>query len=229
MINGLYDKFKKWSEGGSVYIISDTHFDDEDCKKMDKNWISPEEHINLLKKMVHKTDTLIHLGDVGNVEWIKQLKCYKVLIMGNHDAGKSKYQEETALIKEFDTFADAEKAERKGEIDYFVSGFHKPFIAGYKSNKLFNEVYEGPLFISEKILLSHEPIVGLDWCLNIHGHDHSGSYIDDKHINMTSNVCGYKPLSLGEYIKTKGMSDIPSLHRIIINNATERKRKKQGR
>ena len=24
-----------------------------------------------------------------------------------------------------------------------------------------------------KILLSHEPVYGLPWCLNIHGHDHS--------------------------------------------------------
>lgn len=229
MINGLYDKFKKWSEGGSVYIISDTHFDDEDCKKMDKNWLPPEEQIAILKKTCHKNDTLIHLGDVGNVEWIKKLNCYKVLIMGNHDKGKANYLRENIFIKEYDTIEDAEKDVRKGIIDYFTTGFHSPFICGYKNNKLFDEVYEGPLFISEKILLSHEPIIGLEWCLNIHGHDHSGSYIDNRHVNMTANVCGYKPISLGEYIKSKGMSDIPSLHRIIINNATERKKKKQGR
>lgn len=30
MIDTLYDKFKPWSAKGSVYIISDTHFEDED-------------------------------------------------------------------------------------------------------------------------------------------------------------------------------------------------------
>ena len=34
MIPTLYEKFKPWSEKGSVYIISDTHFDDSDCKLM---------------------------------------------------------------------------------------------------------------------------------------------------------------------------------------------------
>ena len=37
----------------------------------------------------------------------------------------------------------------------------------------FDEIYTGPLFIAEKILLSHEPVYGLPWCLNIHGHDHN--------------------------------------------------------
>lgn len=227
MISSLYDCFKHWSKTGSVYIISDTHFDDSDCKLMSKNWISPEEHIKLLNKMVHKTDTLIHLGDVGNVEWIKQLKCYKVLIMGNHDAGKSKYQRRAEFIKEFNTFSDAETAERKGEIDYIESGFHKPFIAGYKSNKLFNEVFEGPLMISEKIILSHEPILGLPYVLNIHGHDHSGSFIDANHINVASNVCNYTPLNLGAYIKEHGLSQIKSIHRQTIDNATQRKNERE--
>jgi hypothetical protein len=40
-------------------------------------------------------------------------------------------------------------------------------------NGLFNEIYTGPLFIADKILLSHEPVHGLTWCLNIHGHDHN--------------------------------------------------------
>ena len=31
----------------------------------------------------------------------------------------------------------------------------------------------GPVFIAEKILLSHEPVYGLLWFLNIHGHDHN--------------------------------------------------------
>ena len=69
---------------------------------------------------------------------------------------------------------------------------------------LFNEVYAGPLFVSEKILLSHEAVHGLSWCLNIHGHDHNGAetYTDGcKHINLAANVCGYTPINLGKIIK----------------------------
>ncbi len=32
MIKSLYDCFQHWSEKGSVYIMSDPHFEDIDCK-----------------------------------------------------------------------------------------------------------------------------------------------------------------------------------------------------
>lgn len=76
----------------------------------------------------------------------------------------------------------------------------------------FDEMYTGPLFIAEKILLSHEPVPGLPWCFNIHGHDHGNktTFPDDcKHINLAANVCGYKPESLAVLIKDGTMSGIP--------------------
>lgn len=93
---------------------------------------------------------------------------------------------------------------------------------------IFDEIYDGPLFIAEKILLSHEPVSGLSWCLNIHGHDHSG--IEDyaegcKHLNLAANVCGYTPVSLGKLIKDGILADIDSIHRITIYKATARKDK----
>ena len=77
---------------------------------------------------------------------------------------------------------------------------------------LFSEIYAGPLFISDKILLSHEPVYGLNWCLNIHGHDHSGieAYKDGcKHINLAANVCGYTPINLGKIIFLFDVNYIP--------------------
>ena len=35
MLPTLYELFKHWSDGSSVYILSDLHFDDADCKFMD--------------------------------------------------------------------------------------------------------------------------------------------------------------------------------------------------
>lgn len=93
MIDCLYKPFKHWSEKGGVYIISDTHFDDPDCKLMNPHWITPEEQVKRINSVVHKNDTLIHLGDVGDPKYIKQLKAgYKVLILGNHDRGVSYYE-----------------------------------------------------------------------------------------------------------------------------------------
>ena len=34
--------FSHGPKGGSIYMISDTHFGDSDCKLMDKNWVLPD-------------------------------------------------------------------------------------------------------------------------------------------------------------------------------------------
>ena len=92
-----------------------------------------------------------------------------------------------------------------------------------KFKDFFDEIYTGPLFISEKILLSHEPI-DLSFCLNIHGHNHAGKQFPDKnHINLASNVCGYKPMNLKSIIELGYLSKISSIHRETIDNATKRK------
>ena len=181
MIASLYPIFQHWSEKGSVYIISDTHFDDIDRLPMGYN-ITNEEQLNILKSKIHKNDTLIHLGDVGNPEYIARIKGYKVLIMGNHDQSIERY-------------------------------------APY-----FNEVYSGPLMISKQILLSHEPIYGVPYIYNIHGHDHAGYNIENEnHLNLASNICNYEPLNLGKFIKSGGVSKIDNIHRMTIDKATEKK------
>lgn len=190
MIPTLYEPFRHWSDGGSVYILSDTHFDDADCKLMNKDWIASEEQVDIINSVVHKGDTFVHLGDVGDPKYIPMIKAHKkILLLGNHDSSKGKYR------------------------------------------NVFDEIYDGPLFIADKILLSHEPIYGLQWCLNIHGHDHNcvESYKEGcQHINLAANVCGYTPINLGKIIKDGVLSDIKSIHRITINDATEKKLEKEG-
>lgn len=151
MIATLYEPFRHWSEGGSVYILSDTHFDDTDRKLMDPGWITPDEQLKIINSVVGKEDTFVCLGDVGNPKYIPMIKARKkILLLGNHDAR-----------------------------------------GAYKD--LFSEIYAGPLFISDKILLSHEPVYGLNWCLNIHGHDHSGIAVycsprDDRNFKIFERV-----------------------------------------
>lgn len=184
MIKTLYKTFQHWSEKGSVWLISDTHFDDEDRELMGYK-ISTEDHFNLIKETCFKNDTLIHLGDVGNKEYFKEIKSHKVLILGNHD--------------------------------------HQP---GYYEG-CFDEIYTGPLFVADKILLSHEPI-DLPFCLNIHGHDHSGWNISENDLNIAANVAGYKPISLALIIKLGLLKNIPSIHRLAIDKQKELKDEKTG-
>ena len=194
MIQSLYPLFQKWCEKGCIYIISDTHFEDKDCKFMDNNWLNPIVHLNAINKVIHKQDTLIHLGDVGNPEYIDKIKViHKVLITGNHDR--------LGILREH-----------------------------------FNEVFTGPLFIADRILLSHEPIYGFEGSvLNIHGHNHSGlmfNYVPEldcySHINLASNICHYMPYNLGKGIKTGHLKNIQNYHRKTIDNATENSLIKKG-
>ena len=184
MIPMLYEPFRHWSEGGSVYLLSDLHLDDPDCRLMDPEWITPGEQIDIINKTVMKNDTFICLGDVGNPYYIKEIRAgKKILILGNHDP--------------------------KG---------------AYKN--CFDEIYSGPLFIADRLLLSHEPVYGLPWCLNIHGHDHSNAeaYKDGcKHINLAANVCGFTPVNLGKMIRKGVLSDIPDIHRMAIDMQRKRK------
>ena len=59
----------------------------------------------------------------------------------------------------------------------------------------FTEVYRYPLFLSRRILLSHEPEQVSPYVLNIHGHLHT-SYLDSKnHLNANIHILGYNILS----------------------------------
>ena len=87
MISTLYEPFRHWSENGSVYILSDLHFADSDCKLMDPNWITPEEQLEIINNVVFKGDTFVCLGDVGNPKYVSMIKAWKkILLLGNHDA-----------------------------------------------------------------------------------------------------------------------------------------------
>lgn len=188
MIETLYPMFRQWSQNGSIYIISDTHLFDSDRKFMGYN-ITEEEQIEILKKRCHRSDTLIHLGDVGDPTLFSQIKAHKVLIMGNHDETPTKFE------------------------------------------LYFDEIFTGPLWIAEKLVLSHEPlnlcsgITGKPIAFNIHGHDHNGEFARDKyHLNLAQNVYGYDPLSLKEFIKCGYLKQVKSIHREIIDTATQRKK-----
>ena len=184
MIAGLYKCFNHWHQRGTVWIYSDTHFNDKELEKKYPRPYTTEEHIKRINRRVGKKDTLILLGDVGDIECVKRLKGYKILICGNHDSGKTNYE------------------------------------------GVFDEVYEGPLMIGEKYILSHEPL-DISWAFNLHGHDHMG-IVRENHLNCCADVVGYEPINLNRFIKTGPAAKIESLHRITINNATKRK-KREGK
>lgn len=197
MIKSLYPTFQRWSDGGSVWVISDTHFGDDDCKLMSPDWPAPEEHIaNINRAMKGGCSCLIHLGDVGNPKYMEQIKArHKVLITGNHDAGAERYK------------------------------------------SYFDEIYTGPLMVSDKLILSHEPLDVLPWAFNLHGHIHSKTCPREYNIyggwvgmNVAADVVDYMPVNLGELITKEGMlSDIEHIHHMTVRRAVEDDRRQANR
>lgn len=89
-----------------------------------------------------------------------------------------------------------------------------------------DEVYEGCLTISDKIILSHEP-VDFAYAINIHGHCHALPHIyDDKHINMCAEAIDYTPVPIKDIVESGILKSVPSIHRETIDTATERKQKR---
>ena len=219
----LYKTFEHWYHGGTIWLISDTHFEDHDCVIMSDHWPTPDEYVKAINKHVGKNDTLIHLGDVGNPEWIKKIKGYKVLLLGNHDKGISNYLKKYTVVRDNgDIICDNLSSQNEAEevVEEYKNDYCDRNIAHIKNNGLFDEVYEGPLFINEKICLSHEPI-DLKFGINIHGHCHNGEqaiyrtneYVD---INIAADVRDFRPIRLDTLI---GEFKTKDLHRVTIDKA----------
>ena len=232
-IPSLYELFQeRWGHFQTGWMISDTHFGDEDLKA-GMGRPSDEEIVKSINSKVGKNDLLIHMGDVGNIEYVRQLKGYKVLIMGNHDLGASNYKRQY-IYKDYNNqawtleraIADMRERYPGWKIAYQQTSIG--WITCTADNLLFDEVYEGALMIGEKLILSHEP-VEIPWAFNIHGHNHQGNVKTGNHLNVCADVVGYVPVSLNKFLKDGFMSKIQTIHRVCIDNAIERKKKRGGR
>ena len=234
---GLYDCFQHWGEKNAVWIISDTHFGDKDIQKAFPNRPSDEELIKNINQKVGKNGTLLLLGDVGDIECARQLKGYKVLLLGNHDSGRSNYERKfVQKVYDKDNYTrDEAIADMQKEYPNWYCwvteeySFHSPFERWiiHADNCLFDEVYEGALIVGEKLLLSHEP-VDIPWAFNIHGHDHAGTKRKG-HLNICADAIGYTPINFNQFLKSGASSKIQTTHRETIDKATERKKKRGGR
>lgn len=231
---GVYDTFnEKWCKQ-TVWIYSDCHFDDIELEEGIAGRPSADEQTKLINSCVGRKDTFICLGDIGNIEYVRKIKGYKILICGNHDQGATQYKRriETGLFdKNLYSKDDIIKLAKekypnwKITINEVTSSFPNYYEVKF-DNCLFDEVYEGPLMIGEKLILSHEPL-DTPWAFNIHGHIHDLRHKNDKfHFNVCADVINYKPLNLNQFLKSGIFSQICSIHRQTINLATQRKRGK---
>ena len=239
MLPGIYDSFQHWGEKHqTVWIYSDPHFNDDELTGGIKGRPSAEEQVKRINAKCGRRDCLIVLGDIGDVEYVRQLRAeYKILIMGNHDAGASNYKRET-----YDVMFDQEiytKEQVLAEMKELYPGwkitideewgFTPPFERWIATadNMLFDEVYEGALIVGEKLILSHEP-VEVPWLYDVHGHDHAGRKRQN-HLNVCSDVINWEPVNFTQFLKSGYASKIQTIHRETIDNAVKRKAKRGGK
>jgi calcineurin-like phosphoesterase family protein len=237
----LYPCFKQWLRFDNIWISSDPHFGDEEMKHIRKNYIGDDQQVAKLNSRIGKKDLWICLGDVGDVNYVKKIRGYKVLIMGNHDKGATNYKRVREEVDAFDsslmTPADAQRFAALGK--QLMSG-NKQVLAESKAlmdkytrkkvndNFLFDEVYTGIVCINDKIVLSHEP-VDIPFMMNIHGHTHNLSYdYDSAHLNCCAEAINYTPVSLSALYKQGKFANVESIHRKAIDFATSKKRNRGG-
>lgn len=267
----LYNCFEHWYHGGTIWIYSDPHFQKDTEMEQYFNWPTAEQRLGYINECVTKNDTLICLGDVGDrLEMISKIKAgYKVLITGNHDKGNQNYKRvKDFLITYVNTQEEAKEVVRsRTYVGGTISNSKKFNIPdkyvdlrirkcsdnrwGYDyevlgDNHLFDEIYDGPLFINQKILLSHERIE-LPFVINIHGHEHTSSFITCKNdagfnfgvlasdlwckvlyghsycINCAADVIRFKPIRLDKLLKYVPQSCVKSIHEMCIEEATGKK------
>lgn len=230
----LYEPFMKWYRGGRIYLCSDLHFQTDTEMEQHFSWPTAEERLEKINKVVTKNDTFICLGDVGDrLDLVSKIRCgYKVLITGNHDKGVSNYIRKEIFIDWM--WPSEAKAECIRHPNWYVKDFNKSKVGVYYKSGYFDEVYDGPLFINNKIVLSHER-VELPFALNIHGHEHMGVYATQKElyaydkpyytylINIASDVVDFKPIALDDILKDYPLKNITDIHRLTIDYATTQK------
>lgn len=219
MIKHLYKIFAdKWYHGGRIFIYSDPHFSELSSYKLRfpelfkedgisriaiEYMIDTDDKMNIDKKLVSVLDKM----QIDNINKICTKNDTLIILgdVGNTECvAKLKAGRKVLIIGNHD----------KGATTYFKN----------KENGLFNEVYEGPLFISDRILLSHEPIE-LPYVYNIHGHVHDATY-KSTGLNCCAEALKYKPVCLDELIKEGKLKLVESIHRKTINTATEKKKKR---
>lgn len=234
MVTGLYNIFNTLWGMQTIWLYSDPHFGDTEKESGLTNKPTDAEQVQRINSKVGRKDTIIFLGDIGDPTWLKGIRGYKVLITGNHDTGISNYQR-VRFQRSFDADEwqkDDVYLKMKQEYpDHCITvekfyDFRRPYVkwVATMDNQLCDEVYNGPLIVGPKLILSHEPIE-IDGMFNIHGHTHSLTLPTDKDLNICSMNIDYTPVNLNQLMKRGLTSKVDSIHRITIDNATARKKR----
>lgn len=111
------------------------------------------------------------------------------------------------LGKQWESCIDAIACENK----ILIIGNHDKMDKS-KYFEYFKRVFDGPTFLNQSILLSHEPWFGCEYCINIHGHLHNARLDDEHYINANVAQNNYMPICVDDEIISEKVKKLKKNH-----------------
>ena len=157
------------------YFISDLHFGHEGNGRGIINFERTQfktidEHDAYLMSMICTLRRKLKPGD-------------EVWNLGDFGAIETKYLETVDWIKE------------TGAKAYFVYGNHDKQSDLSYFERHFDQVFLYPVFLSQKLVVSHFPVAVWPDSVNVHGHLHSARLQDINHVCASIHVANYHPIT----------------------------------
>jgi len=239
----LYDYVQHWNTYDRIFLYSDPHFGDKQAYEFRKKCfgfaLSDDEQVNLINSVVTKRDLLIILGDVGDASYVSKLKAgYKVLVMGNHDAGKNNYKKNNTNNL-FDEVYDGKIQIRKDLVlshepvedkySFNIHGHQHPSLSEESKKTKFQKWAEDDSPFAQYLLsvigeqpLEKIPKIMLNLQLEF---IHNCQAMD---FNCCAEMIGYQPVNLGDLVSSGILKQALDIHRAVIDRRSEDESGKQN-
>lgn len=161
----------KYKKQTNVYVISDPHIGE----------------LRLIQKARPQFQTVEEENAYIIKKWNKVVKNQDDVVYVLGDIGRDKQ-----MIKEVFAKLNGYKIMIAGNHDNDTKSFYE---------NIFDEVYWHPVYLTDRLLLSHIPRMIEDGNINIHGHTHH-IYLDSKnHFNVSMEAVDFTPQPLTKYEK----------------------------
>ncbi len=157
-----------------IFFISDTHFGQESKVRTKQVIFKSVEEMDkeLVRRwncVVAKNDTVYHIGDFGDYNFIKKLNGRVILICGNY--------EKREMGNNFEEFRN--KLKKMGFVEVYENGL-------YLDEKIFGK----------KVYLTHKPSDHAKDCKTLFGHVHTLAPVKKFGFNVCCTYHNYTPINL---------------------------------
>jgi len=190
----LKEYVKECNKVKKIYFTSDTHFGSERTLELSKRPFKSVEEMDMVmiqrwNDTVHPNDEIYHLGDFGNMEYLKYLNGYKGFINGNYERDEDDKEGLT---------------DRQREKKYLAAGFDWYGNNGYcmicKDSKgkdlLYNIAHEPLRCIKDINFIRETEPEGKNEYFGLFGHIHGRQFIKDFGIDCGVDCNNFRPVSV---------------------------------